>query len=486
MLIISVLYHPSSSNAMYLGPDCNEQTLPGYPLVLPYFTKKIVFLSNMGSIDQYNFTLYAVNSDGTGSLKEISNIPYNSAVAVSSDGTKVTFVREVDGINQIFVANTDGTKFDQLTFDSESKSVIGITPDGKKIIYGTHYDRLGSTKNYYSISSDTKNTIQITNDSSRKDWSVLSADGSTLVFNDESRQPKIFAVRSDGTDFHYVTNGSLFSHAPVISENGSKIVFSRDNPGDSNEKYLFTINTDGTKLVKLLQNPIYSGSDFTISLDGSKVAFDDSTLQEHYVSVINSDGAGYRKIDTLSYYSSMPLLSHDGSKLVYSKEGNTPSIMIASTQGYQSVLQVDSNTVSYTKEISLDGTRLVYDKISGSTAQILGSDTNGKSTLLFDNSLFKSNPDCKITEGGPIEPSPNVIRDSNGSWVTPLQTHDKNGNNLTIHYEGQGVNVTGKYQVPPEPQPPTNIFEQFLNWIKQIFHFVVVGISNENILNLRK
>lgn len=37
----------------------------------------------------------------------------------------------------------------------------------------------------------------------------------------------------------------------------------------------------------------------------------------------------------------------------------------------------------------------------------------------------------------------NRINITNSSWLTPLQTHDKNGNNLTLKYGGSGVPVTG-------------------------------------------
>ncbi|MGI0046436.1 MAG: hypothetical protein ACREBB_04520, partial [Nitrosotalea sp.] len=50
--------------------------------------------------------------------------------------------------------------------------------------------------------------------------------------------------------------------------------------------------------------------------------------------------------------------------------------------------------------------------------------------------------------------SPNVIKTPNGGWVTPLQTHEKNGSNLTIHYE-KGSDVTGKI-MPTGPPPQLN------------------------------
>lgn len=46
---------------------------------------------------------------------------------------------------------------------------------------------------------------------------------------------------------------------------------------------------------------------------------------------------------------------------------------------------------------------------------------------------------------------PNAIRTPNGGWITPLQTTDQNGKNLTIHYE-TGIPVSGSV-IPPGPPP---------------------------------
>ncbi|MDE1873477.1 MAG: hypothetical protein KGH99_08385, partial [Thaumarchaeota archaeon] len=46
----------------------------------------------------------------------------------------------------------------------------------------------------------------------------------------------------------------------------------------------------------------------------------------------------------------------------------------------------------------------------------------------------------------------NAIRTQNGGWVTPLQTTDQNGKNLTLHYE-TGVPVTGYANPGPPPDP---------------------------------
>lgn len=422
-----VFYVPTKSYAAYLGPDCNENSLLGFPLVSPYFTKTIAFVSNVGNADPANFVLYTVNSDGSKNLHKIDSILYQSAIAISSNGSEIAFLKHVDKTDQIFVANTDGSGSSQLTYDNDSKSIIGITPDGQKIIYGVHYQNTGFIRNY--VISDGRNPVRITTDSMNKTWPALSYDGSTLAFNDESRQPRIFSVRTDGSNFHYVTNGSLFSHTPVISANGSRLVFSRDNPDDPNSKYIYSINTDGTGLVKLTPRPIYFQSTFTISLDGSKVAFDDGKDNVYYVSVVNSDGTRYTRLnDYDSYYSHMPLLSSNGSKIVYSSGNPTQWLFITDLKNdHGSHLQLDSNTIGYEKEISPDTVEIAYPKIVNKTEEIMAATLNGKTFSLFDNSYFVKNPNCTVPSDIPENPS-RVLTQKTQPFVSipPYQNVDVN------------------------------------------------------------
>jgi hypothetical protein len=50
---------------------------------------------------------------------------------------------------------------------------------------------------------------------------------------------------------------------------------------------------------------------------------------------------------------------------------------------------------------------------------------------------------------------PNAIRTPDGGWITPLQTTDENGKNLTIHYESS-IPVSGNI-LPPGPPPVLHI-----------------------------
>src|SRR5579864_146118 len=114
--IIALIYIPNTSYSMYVGPSCNE----GYTVGLsPYFTTKVAFISNVGSADPNNFSLYTVNSDGSGDLAKIGKIsPGNNPILLSSDGKKIAFTGPDDRTSQVLVANTDGTDIHQITNDN--------------------------------------------------------------------------------------------------------------------------------------------------------------------------------------------------------------------------------------------------------------------------------------------------------------------------------------------------------------------------------
>lgn len=401
IVVTAILHIPSESYSLYVGPSCNEGEL----ISSPYFGSKIAFISNVGSKDVNDFSLFTVNSDGSGDLAKIGISSRNMPVLLSLDEKKIAFTGLVDGTNQVFVGNTDGTGVLQITHDNKPKSAIAISPDSKKIVYATHpHNGIGAETNFFAIDSDGTNPIQLTNNSDEKAWSFVSADGTMLVFNDISNMTinKIFAVRTDGQNLHYVTDGSLFSHVPeIISYDGSKIVFSRDDQNDSNTKYLFTINADGTGLVKILPYPIYSQSDFTISPDGSKVAFDDNNMKENHVSVVNSDGTGYARIHDSSNFMSMPLFSPDGSKLLFlSPTADKVNLFVGYADNKRTPVEISSIWYLGGQMFSKDGSKIIFSNYINGTMQAYLVSLDGKNPIpLIDNSNFKPNPECRIPDG---------------------------------------------------------------------------------------
>lgn len=246
VMFISCMMFYDSAHAAYVGPECNEKDVVGFSPV----TSKVAFVSNEGSADPNNFTLYTINSDGTGNLAKISQSAFQtSSIIISPDGKKIAFSSNQDGTNPLFISNTDGTGLRQLT--NFTASAISFFPNSTRIIFGKDLHDVTGFSNIYSINNDGTNIFSITHDNQKKFWTASSANGKIVAYSTESGiyTDKVFAVNTDGTNLHFVTDGSLFSYEkPVISDNGSKIIFSRYT---DTLDYLYMINTDGTALVKI-------------------------------------------------------------------------------------------------------------------------------------------------------------------------------------------------------------------------------------------
>ncbi|MDE1725404.1 MAG: DPP IV N-terminal domain-containing protein [Thaumarchaeota archaeon] len=260
----------TKSYAGYVGPDCNEKEVVGFSPA----ASKVAFLSNEGSVNADNFTLYTVNSNGTGNLSKIVQVTSRSSpVILSQDGKMIVFSASVNGTNQLFTSNMLGMNTRQLTSGNDSVSAIAIFPNSTKIIFGTNLSYENGFANIYSINSDGTHLFQITHDPQDKFWAAVSANGKIIAYSIETgvHTDKIFAVNTDGTNLHFVTDGSLFSYEkPVISDNGSQITFSRFN---GVEDFVYRINEDGSALVSI--GPLGSSprDDFIMTHEGNRINY---------------------------------------------------------------------------------------------------------------------------------------------------------------------------------------------------------------------
>lgn len=400
--IPALLCIPPISHEIYVGPTCNELNTIG----LPHLGSKSVFESNIGSPDPFNFTLYVANTDGSRGMTSMGNVAYRNPVLVSHDDKIIVFTRLVNYTNQIFVANTDGSKIRQVTFDDQPKTALAISGDSKRIIFATTpQNDMQAANNFFSIGIEGENPIQITDDPQQKSWPAISGDGSTLAFDEYDRtEGKIFAAYTNGSGQHFVTEGSLFAAFPAISIDGTRLVFSQDNKNDSNSKYLFTVNTDGSGLKRALGHPIYSQSHSAISPGGTRIAVDDfydyNNVRDDYISVANSDGTGYMRIaPNLNYYQD-PKFSPDGSRLLFMSPVNGTTGLYLWTQGNPIPMLISSGHIGKFA-FSNDGSAIFFSKTQDGTNQFYSYSEN-KSSLLppLDYSSLRPDPSCKIPYGG--------------------------------------------------------------------------------------
>lgn len=110
-----------------------------------------------------------MNRDGTNKQLLVTGLPrFWGPVKWSPDGSRIAFLREVEGRYQIFTIAPDGTEEQQVTSDASDHIDFVWSPTGEHLAYGTDAGEVSVT------SADGTSTRAITSDSSRRnglpDW----------------------------------------------------------------------------------------------------------------------------------------------------------------------------------------------------------------------------------------------------------------------------------------------------------------------------
>ena len=112
-----------------------------------------------------------------------SNSGEDSTPAWSPDGSKIAFTSAIDGYNEIYVMNADGSNIIQLTDNSDWDDVSPAwSPDGSKIAFMSDRDRDDDIFEIYVMNADGSNVIQLTNNSDQDGFPAWSPDGSKIAF----------------------------------------------------------------------------------------------------------------------------------------------------------------------------------------------------------------------------------------------------------------------------------------------------------------
>jgi len=279
--------------------------------------------------------LYA-SALGGGSPVPLTNDPTHTFryLALSADGSTMALVHN-DPQTDVFVGNADGTgTWVNVSNDAGVTEMdVWLSADGSKVAWAGENDATDEVE-IYIASADGTGKTNISNDATNDDfWPSLSTDGSVIVWN------KFYPATSRWQVFRYVsgvttnlTDSTAYSDlAPVVSANGTRIVWFRSS-GSDNEVYLW----DNGTASNISNDGLSSDETATMSADGGLIVWekyywgtDDYELFQYTAAggVVNlSNDATYRDIH--------PSCSSDGSRVLWLKDlGAAESELYASTSG---------------------------------------------------------------------------------------------------------------------------------------------------------
>jgi Tol biopolymer transport system component len=162
--------------------------------------------------------------------------------AVSPDGSRIAFVSNRDGTDDIYVVSSDGTGQKRLTNTPENKNGIAWTRDGKQILFSIY---AGDTGRLYAIDLDGKNARQIAAVPGRTP--TLSPDGKRLVYTAGTwTETELMVASGEGSDAKRIRLASPIAWNNHWSPDSKQLAFTgRGDPPKG--LAIIVVNADGSE-----------------------------------------------------------------------------------------------------------------------------------------------------------------------------------------------------------------------------------------------
>ncbi len=206
------------------------------------------------------------------------------------------FVREVDGLPALFTSRGDGSDVRRLTPPGEPFTFPAWSSDGTRIAYTALVDGREQIFIANADGSNPQMALEMPNQRARGvSWSP---DDTAIAFAADDVQPDdIFIYRFGAPAVERLTDGRGIEADPVWSPDGTKIAYAADPTGRGGSLQIFVrdLTRQGREATIQLTN---SGQNFAPSWspDGSQIAYTSAQGRGSRIFVMRADGSDKRQL----------------------------------------------------------------------------------------------------------------------------------------------------------------------------------------------
>lgn len=224
-------------------PEANK-TVQANVSVISNTLYDVYFLTDRDDLYGYGINaIYAMFSDGNNLRKITTEEAFYSTPALSADGTKLVFVADINGPEDVYMMNADGTGLTQITFTPEPEMDPSFSPGGDKIVFSRN---VGGTWQIFTYTINSGGFLQLTTNEGNKTGPQFSPDGTKIIYeNDLDGDFEIWQMNVNGTNPSKLTDNDKNDYSPDFSPSGNTIAFISDRNGPVD---LYTMNSDGTNV----------------------------------------------------------------------------------------------------------------------------------------------------------------------------------------------------------------------------------------------